>query len=442
MNMPCRRLSIIPTLVLSALCITPVAKGEDIAIYDAQSVGMSAERLARIKPHFDQLVADGGRSGFAVMIARDGKPVYQMATGKRDIEADLPMEMDTKFRIASMTKPITSVAAMILVEEGKLSLSDRVSKYIPEFANIQVATDTAMNDEGEIPTNPASRPMTVFQLLNHTSGLGYLFDSGSDLGKSILDGNLMYGPEDLSQFAERLAAQPLYFEPGEKWQYSFSVDILGRVIEVASSMKLEDFITTRIFKPLAMNDSRFILHEGFCSHREDNLAIIYRYDDNHKMLPTDADNCGLSKGDDHQDYPAGGAGIISTAGDYMRFLQMMANGGALNGTRILSTHTVARMTQNSLKSSTMEATPGMGGTGGGFGLGFAITLDASLAPVATSDREYSWGGYFGTTFWVAPGEDNLIAIMMSQRVPGPNDPLGYSDVRNQFRELVYGALED
>lgn len=431
-------------LIFSLLLAGQVFAG-DLPRTKPGKVGLSAERLGRIEAHLSASVSRGERSGYVAMVARGGRIAYEATTGMRDVENAEPMTMDTRFRIASMTKPITSLAVMMLVEEGKLLLSDPVSRFLPEFTDMRVATSTDFAEDGSIPTRPAERQITILHLITHTSGLGYVLDFESDLGRQFREANIHFGPENLAEMTQALARQPLYFEPGERWQYSFATDVLGRLVEVVSGQSFDSFVEARIFAPLGMDSSDFIIGQSFAAHREDGLAIVYRFDENGAMLPaarTDVSIAGAdtSGGEEILRWPSGGAGLISTPHDYMRFLLMMANGGELDGARLLSPTTVERMTRNNLTYEVRAASALADPAAMGFGLGFSVILDAGLHPVAGSDGEFAWGGYFGTNFFVAPGEDNLIGIMLSQRIPGPNDP--NIRIRNEFRSMVYGAVVD
>jgi CubicO group peptidase (beta-lactamase class C family) len=428
---------------LSAFIFSASANAADLPVGMAEDAGLSSERLARIETHFAREVAVGHRAGYVAMVARDGQVVYEMATGQRDIAAGLDMTMDTRFRIASMTKAITSVAAMILIEDGKMHLGDRLSNYLPEFSNMCVAAQTSHNEAGELPCEDHTNPITIEMLMMHTSGLGYLFDSTSDLGNDLINANLMIVPNSLAEFSEQLATYPLYFQPGSKWQYSYALDVLGRVIEVVSGMSFEDYVQAEIFDPLGMDDSRFILNESYAASVGENLATIYEFDDNGQMVAVSATSQGLNGESDTPQsdiisYPAGGAGIISSAPDYMRFLLMLANGGVLGDTRILSSYTVGEMTRNRLSNDIRKQLGAEGQVG--FGLSFLITLDAGRTTTMDSDGEFAWGGYFDTTFFVAPNEEGLIGILMTARVPGPNDPTNRT--REDFRGLVYTSIID
>ena len=411
-------------------------------------VGLSQQGLQRIEDHLTAAVDAGYRSGYVAMVARRGRVAFEFATGVRDIDGGLPMTLDTRFRIASMTKPITSLAVMMLVEEEKLQLSDPVSRYLPEFANLSVATSTTSREDGAIATRPAKQQITVRQLLTHTAGLGYVLDFDTDLGRAFRQANIHYGPASLAEMTRALASQPLYFEPGDKWQYSFATDVLGRLVEVVSGQPFDSFVEQRIFEPLGMDDTDFIIDKNHAAHRADRLAIVYRFLEDGSMLamtPDDVSLGGMEATDDKPPspeilrWPSGGAGLVSTAGDYMRFLLMMADGGKLGHARLVSPATIERMTRSDVAADKIEGSFLGDPAAIGFGLGYRVVIDAGLLDAATSDGEYSWGGYFGTWFFVAPGEDGLIAILLAQRQPGPHMPNNRDGV---FNSLVYGAITD
>ena len=417
------------------LAAAPEAGAQALALPGVQvsnpaEVGLSAARLGKLSTAFSKEVADKALPGITIMVMRKGKLVYANAFGTREAGKPEPMALDTIFRIYSMTKPMASVAAMILVEDGKLQLSDPVSKYLPAFKDMTALTATG--------TEPA-RPMTVQDLLRHTSGLGYCEISANPALKDGLvkagqykPGDIDFDARDLSpaEQVRRLAQVPLLRQPGVAWEYSLSTDVLGRVIEAASGQRLGDFMAQRIFQPLGMKDTAFQVPA-------DKMSRLAGAFDKDPATGTPFKLIDVSRppGND-----SGGAGAVSTAPDYLRFSQMLQNGGMLDGQRILSRHTVHWMTTDHLGPRIPIAA-----TSGGmvlfpslytFGLGFAVRPADGLASTPGSEGDFYWGGYAGTFFWVDPKEQ-ITAVMMMQ---SPGVMRGYH--RNLLRQLVYQALVD
>jgi CubicO group peptidase (beta-lactamase class C family) len=393
--------------------------------------GMSAARLARLTTAFRREIEDRKVPGTVMLIARKGKLVYASALGVRDPSTADPMRMDTIFRIYSMTKPMVSVAAMILVEDGALQLTDPVARWLPAFKDVKVSTSS-----GDV---AAQRPMTVQDLLRHTAGLPYGELTQNAAVKDALTQAGLFKPgviefdiRDMTggQQVERLARIPLIHQPGTTWEYSLATDVLGRVVEAASGKRLGDFMSERLFKPLKMSETGFWVPEA-------KLARLAQ--------PFDKDPLGgaaitLINVSSQPGNDSGGAGGLSTAGDYLRFAQMLGNGGTLDGQRVLSRTTVRLMTSDHLGSRIQIApTPGgavLGASSYTFGLGFAVRPGDGLAPVPGSAGDFYWGGYAGTFFWVDPKE-HLVAVFMVQSA-------GALRVyhRNLFRQLVYQAIAD
>ena len=366
--------------------------------------------------------------GIVTLVARDGKTVDLHATGFQDVEKRTPMRTDTIFRIASMTKPITSVAIMMLYEEGKLQLTDSVARFIPAFKGQRV-----MGENGT--TVPARREINIRDLLSHRSGISYGFLNAGPVGdayrkEGVLDG-LAVMPMTLEEAINKLAAQPLLAQPGAAWNYGLSTDVLGRVVEVASGQPFNVFLQERIFKPLGMTDTGFDLPEAKFSR----VATVYAPEGAGIRPMKDPESFGNTIMSPIESYKApkkyfsGGAGLVSTAADYAKFANMLLAGGALGSARLLSPTTIELMT---VSHTTDLPAGGLLGPGSGFGLGFRVVTD--LGPTQTSGSEglYGWSGIYGTVFWVDPKE-HLVAIMMVQRYPG-------SPVANAFQPLVYQAL--
>jgi CubicO group peptidase (beta-lactamase class C family) len=386
-----------------------------------KEVGLSAKRLARRSATFREDVERNMIPGAVVLIARGGHIGYAEAFGWRDREANAPMELDAIFRIASMTKPLTSVAAMILAEEGKLQIAAPVAEYLPEFANRTVGTERV----------PAKRVMTVQDLLRHTSGLTYAAFGDSPVQMIWRDAQPMTENQTSAEMVAKLASLPLMFEPGTTWEYSMSTDVLGRVVEVVSGQDLADFIAARICRPLGLRDTAF----AATGERAARVAEP-QTDPVTRARPPMRDV--LHPGQ----WASGGGGAVSTAADYVRFCQMLLNGGELDGTRILAPNTVALMAADHLppdcaygdtarsRFGALAPVPEMGY---GFGLGFAVRTDAGRCPLPGSVGEYFWGGVLGTSFWIDPAEE-LVAVAM---MLAPERRLYY---RHLLRPLVYGAL--
>ena len=405
-----------------------------------ESVGMSAKRLSRIGDAFRKEIDQGKLPGAVFLVARKGKLVYSEAIGFQDKEAGKPIAKDSIFRIYSMTKPIVSVAAMMLVEEGRIQLTDPVSKHLPAMKPLTVSAAKADAEFARITYAqvPADREMTVQDLLRHTAGLAYgEITQNAPVKEALAKAGLFkstieFDARDLApaEQVDRLAKVPLAHQPGTVWEYSLASDVLGRVVEAASGERLSDFLDKRMFKPLSMVDTGFWVPKS----KIGRLAVA---------LPTDINSGKPNNLIDVSVAPAndsGGAGGVSTAADYLRFSQMLLNGGQLDGNRVLSRTTVALMTSDHLGSRiAAPVTPGellLGVPGYTFGLGFAVRQGAGIAGVPGSAGEFMWAGYAGTYFWVDPKEE-IVAVYMTQ-APGPIRAY----YRRLFKQLVYGALTD
>jgi CubicO group peptidase (beta-lactamase class C family) len=375
------------------------------------------------------------------MVARKGKVAYADAVGLQDKSAGKAMALDSVFRIYSMTKPLVSVAAMMLVEDGKLQLTDPVSKFLPAFKGQRVSVARADAEFARLTyTNVAAeREMTVQDLLRHTSGLAYgeitqnapIKDAYAKAGV-YLPGVRDYDSRDMTpaEQVDRLGAAPLAHQPGTVWEYSLASDVLGRVVEAASGQRLADFLDERLFKPLRMTDTAFHVSAGKTSRLAQPLATDHASGQPIKVIDVSAP----PKND------SGGAGAVSTAADYLRFSQMLLNGGQLEGVRVLSRTTVELMTADHLGTRiAAPVTPGellLGTPGYGFGLGFAVRLAPGIAGVPGSAGEFMWAGYAGTYFWVDPKEQ-ITAVLMSQ---APSPIRAY--YRKLVKQLVYQAIVD
>lgn len=403
---------------------------------DAGEVGFDAGRLARIDRHFATYVDDGRLPGWLVVVTRGSKVVHLSAYGSRDVEAGGPVQVDTIFRIYSMTKPITSVAAMMLYEEGAFELKDPVSRFVPAFDEVRVyRSGSALNPV----TGPAVEPVRIWHLLTHTAGLTYGFLHAHPVDAMYRAAGFEWGsPEgaNLAACCEKWASIPLLFQPGTEWNYSVATDVLGRVIEVASGMELDRFMRERIFDPLGMTDTAFSVPAG----EADRLAALYiPTPGTLKALRNDAmGKLALSD----PAYLSGGGGLVSTAADYHRFTQMLLRHGELDGVRLLGSRTVDYMTRNHLPGGAdLEAfgRPLFAETsfdGVGFGLGFSVVDDPAKAKVLSSKGEFAWGGAASTAFWVDPAEE-ITALFFTQLLPSSTHA-----IRPQLKQLVYQALVD
>ncbi len=390
--------------------------------------GLSPVRLQQLNDFFAGEAAKQSAAGYVLEVARHGKLVDAAAVGFRDIEHHVPMSLDTRFRIASMSKPVTSVAVLMLYEEGRFHLDDPIKRWLPEFAQPRVFT--GVDAAGNLQSEPAKRDMTIRDLLTHSSGLGYLFDYRTPLGRAWL--SLKIDPHaTLAEVSRQIASLPLYFSPGEGWQYSYAHDVLGRLVEVVAGMPFQQFLQERLFTPLKMNST------GFYVARESLplLATMYVHDANGGLQVDHG--AWLANPDDPQRTPSGGGGLISTAGDYLRFAQMLANGGSLDGRQYLSPVTVALMTHNQVPVDAMQKFWGADSVGLGFGLGVGVEIDAALAPQAGFDGDYEWGGVFDTHWLVSP-KTGLVAVLLTQIDPSGNKQPQRTDV--DFRNLLFGAV--
>jgi CubicO group peptidase (beta-lactamase class C family) len=393
-----------------------------------EEVGMSSQRLERMTTLMQRAVDSGDLPGAVVMIARKGKLVYQGAFGMQDKAKKVAMAPDSIFRAYSMTKPIVSVAAMILAEEGRLGLHEPISTYLPEFKTMTVAVESfdAVSGAGSFHAVPAKRQITVQDLMRQTSGLTYgvFLPKGTQLRKLYDEANLWTQP-NLDAFCKAIAKLPLRFEPGTTWEYSHSTDVLGRVIEVASGQPLDVFVARRILEPLKMVDTSWYVPadklQRFAQPAPDTEKnwipeALYDFSKPATLFP-------------------GGHGMVTTAADYLRFSQMLANGGELEGVRILSPLTVRYMASDHVLGSGIARGNFLPGWGYGFGLGFAVRLDQGEAPWMGTTGEFFWGGYAGTFFFIDPKQE-LVPVLMFQA------PEKRQHYRVLFRDVVYQAIVD
>ncbi|MCB0053632.1 MAG: beta-lactamase family protein, partial [Caldilinea sp.] len=363
---------------------------------------------------------------------RKGKVVHYGAYGLMDIEAGKPMQEDTLFRIYSMTKPIVSVALMMLYEEGRFSLNDPVAKFIPAFAKTKVYAGSAPLGLTLVDQNPA---MTLHHLLTHTAGLsyGWFFDSPVEALYREVVPNLFQRDQPLDEVINRLAELPLLFQPGTQWRYSFATDVLGYVVQVISDMPLADFLQERIFKPLGMTDTAFFVP----SEKQDRLAHIYGAEKLCGPVALRPDEVVLIRDVTvPTTCPSGGGGLISTLGDYLAFCTCLINGGSYPGGQLLSRKTLAWMTADHIPAHLKPLKMGAEPLDFGFGLGFRVATSLGEARSLTSAGEYGWAGVANTYFWIDPAEE-MIGIMMTQHMPLEPYP-----VQERFRTLAYQAITD
>jgi CubicO group peptidase (beta-lactamase class C family) len=384
-----------------------------------EEVGLSRARLTRLTDVLRAEIERGRVPGAVALVARRGKVAYFESLGVRDPANGAPMHKDTIFRIYSMTKPIVSVAAMMLWEEGQFLLNDVLAKYLPEFGRPKVAVAR----DGNIELVPAQRDITIQDLLRHTSGLTYEFRGNAPVQKMYMEAKIYRRNQTNADQAATLAQLPLMHQPGTRWEYSRSTDVLGRLVEVLSGMSLGEFLSERILTPLGMSDTAFFVP----AEHHDRLAEAFPRD------PETDTPVQLVEVKEKPRFESGGGGMVSTALDYARFLQMLLNGGRLDGVRLLSRKTVEYMTADHLGPIT--GAPDLLIPGYGFGLGFAVRLQAGIAQVPGSIGQYFWGGLAGTTFWVDPKED-FFALMLIQ-APGQREYY-----RVLFRDMVYAAFDD
>jgi CubicO group peptidase (beta-lactamase class C family) len=396
-----------------------------------EEVGMSSERLGRIHTAMQRYVDKGLVPGVVTLVARRGRVVYFDAVGYRDVEAKAPMTTDTIFRIASMTKPIASVALMMLYEEGHFLLNDPIAKFLPEFTNMKVAQAASPAEPGGAPYKlvPAKNPITFKHVLTHTAGFPntYRGITREEFDKTYPRKN---PNETIADAVKRLASMPLNFNPGEAWEYGPATDVVGRLVEVISGMTLDEYLRKKIFEPLKMNDTHFYLPAS----KLNRFAANYQPDEKNgnKIKLVEAPTSESRWVKEPHNYFSGAGGLVSTAADYVRFHQMMLNGGELDGVRILGRKTVELMTTNHIGDLPIWLT----GPGYGFGLGYRVVKDIGVTGQAGSPGAYGWGGAFCTYFEVDPKEE-LIGVMMTQV-----RPYNHINIRQEFMALANQAIVD
>ncbi|MCW5958101.1 MAG: beta-lactamase family protein [Pyrinomonadaceae bacterium] len=409
-----------------SFCLAVKVSAQEFQRSKAETVGMSQQRLGRLNETLDAFASNGRVAGGVAMVMRKGRLVYSHAFGFRDKEAGSKMSEDSIFRIASQSKAFTSVGIMILQEEGKLLISDPVSKYLPDFANTTVAVP---KDGGGYEIVKAKRQITIRDLLTHTAGIGYGDGAAKDKWEAagVTGWYLSDRDETIQETVAKIAKLPMDAHPGEKWVYGYNTDILGAVIEKASGQSFDQFLSQKILEPLGLSDTSFYLPES----KVNRLAVVYSAK-NEGIERAPEPGLGVGQGayvkGPRKNF-SGGAGILSTAGNYLRFLQMLANGGEIDGKRILSRKSVELMISDHLRGIPYR-------DGQGFGLGFSIVKDLGARGVIGSEGEFAWGGAYHSTYWVDPKEQ-LVVVYMTQLIPAGNiDDFG------KLRALIYQAIID
>ena len=406
-----------------------IPKMDGLPTAEPEAVGMSSERLQRLDRVMQGYVDRDEVAGVVTLVARHGKVVHFSALGERNVESGSPMTHDSIFRIASMTKPIVSTALMMLYEEGYFQLRDPIAKWLPEFADMQVAVPSPPQERlmGRYKTIPAASPITVQQLLTHTAGLSNSYRGITQ--PEFLEMSAERKRHDtVADMLQRLAQLPLNFHPGEHWEYGRATDVVGRLVEVMSGQTLDAFLRERIFVPLGMPDTHFYLPQS----KLDRFAALYRPNAAGKIELAEAATIESRFVAEPHVYFSGAGGLVSTARDYFRFHQMMLNGGELEGTRIVSRKTVELMTANHTGDKGIWLT----GPGYGFGLGYAVVTDLGPSGTPRSEGSFFWSGAYGTIFWVDPSEE-VIGILLQQL-----RPYTHLNVRPDLATLTYQAIVD
>lgn len=436
-----KKVGIIGLVASSLFFSAPIASAKELPTVKPERVGMSSERLQRVAQMNQRYVDDGRIAGLLTAVVRDGQIVHQSSAGNKGIADARPLAMDDLFRIYSMSKPITAVAAMQLYEQGKFQLTDPVAKYVPEFSELTVFKD------GE--AVPVTKQMTMQQLLSHTAGLSYGFDPKDPVDKQYIAAKI-WNARDLDEFAKILGGLPLKYEPGERWHYSVAVDITGLIVQRLSGQPFDEYLQEHIFAPLDMGDTSFSVPADKAARFLPNHVLDAKTGKPRAMSENPGEQPGGALFEDcaamcnYTDVTlfAGGGGLVSTLRDYVRFAEAIRNGGSLHGKRILGAKTVNYMAMNHLPASTPGGASGerptLGGTdlnGFGFGLGFGVITDTAASGVLGSPGEYYWGGAAGTVFWIDPVEDIVVVSMM--QLMG-----GWPSYRPDLRVATYQALTE
>lgn len=413
---------------LLAVCALTYVYAQRPATDKPEAVGMSSERLQRLNQLIERKIKEEKIVGALTLVARRGKLVHLATAGHADLEANKPLRSDAIFRIYSMSKPITTVAAMMLYEEGRFQIDDPVAMYLPEFKDVQVY------GEGGALVKPKSQ-MTIRHLMAHTSGLTYGFFGNTTVDQQYRAANLLSPDSTLAEFTPKLAKLPLLFHPGEQWNYGVNTDVLGRLVEVWSGLTLDEFMSQRIFKPLGMNDTGFDVPAA----RLERFTTNYQWGANPLAIgeaagkPVVGDHPSKSRYASPAKFFSGGGGLVSTAQDYLRFCQMLLNGGTLDGVRLLSPKTVQLMTSEHTKHARLPQSGVTLGSGAAFGLGFRVITDMAENQRIGSVGTFDWSGAASTSFFIDP-QEQLIGILMTQKMPFDNR------LTTEFRTAVYQAI--
>jgi CubicO group peptidase (beta-lactamase class C family) len=408
------------------LALLSFAQAQGLPMGKADELGFAPDRLAHITAMLKGNIDKRDIPGAVLLIARHGKVAYFESLGALDPQGKAPMSKDAIFRIYSMSKPITTVAAMMLFEEGRITLDEPVGQYLPQLAKPQVGVQTTDSSGGppKLELVPAKRAISIQDLMRHSSGLTYGFFGEGAVKKLYVEANLFDGDFTNADFVDRIAKLPLAYQPGTTWDYSHSTDVLGRLVEVVSGKSLYAFEKERVLDPLGMSDTSFYVTD---EAKQGRVAEPFA-DDRSFGAGTSFNDPRVAK-----KWESGGGGMVSTASDYARFLQMLLNGGTLDGKRLLGPKTVAYMTSDHLGTAVVPGPYYLPGAGYGFGLGFAVRRDAGVSPVNSSPGEYNWGGAGGTAFWVDPKEDMLVVYMMQS-------PSKRTHYRALLRDMIYAAI--
>jgi CubicO group peptidase (beta-lactamase class C family) len=418
---------LLTAILMQLFWLGPMARGQELPTAGPEQAGLSSQKLAKIKPALQMLIDNKNVAGAVTLVARRGKVVYFEAQGLCDIDAQKAMQKDTIFRIYSMSKPVTSTAVMMLYDEGKIELDAPASNYLPEFKGLKVFVKTA--DDAQVLAEPQHK-MTVRDLLRHTSGLTYGIFGSTPVDQMYQKAGILNPASTLAEMTDKLGKIPLLYQPGTKWNYSVSIDVLGRIVEVVSGKPLDAFIDERICRPLDMCDTGFFVPK----EKLDRFATNYgpKAEGGLAVVDVPATSSFRSR-------PAlisGGGGLVSTARDYARFCQMFVNGGELNGQRLLKNETVQLMIRNHLPESAIPIALGpIKLDGVGFGLGFSVRVEKTPFVSPRALGEYNWSGAASTHFWIAP-KDELIVIALQQYMPF--SPL----LEMTIKPLVYAAITE
>lgn len=414
--------------ILAATLLTVLsasANAKDLPTARPESVGMSTERLERIGPVMQRYIDAELVPGTVTAIMRKGKLVHLDVRGEMDVAEEQEMRRDTVFRIASMTKPITSVALMMLWEEGRFQLRDPVGRFLPEFEGVRVSTTgDASGETGAL--TPPERPIQIRDMLTHTAGLANNYLGNSTAYRTHMAEFDRTG--DLAAYTRHLALLPLNYQPGTRWEYSTATSVVGRLVEVIAGMPLDQFFYERIFQPLGMKDTHFFLDESYA----DRLAAQYKPGEDEKIILQDPGSEESRWITGPKTLFSGAGGLVSTVDDYLSFQQMMLNGGELAGTRLLSPNTVSLMIEN----HTGEIPIWLGGPGMGFGLGYGVVVDRGAAATPLSEGSAYWGGAYCTLSWFDP-EEEIVGVLMTQV-----RPYTHINIRQDFQVLVYQAITE